>query len=131
MGGDEAQQELPNGKPHEHVKRAFHKSVAVEADAQHICAKPRPRRDHIAEDGQRHEAAVTHQAAQLGVQQEDVPDHDQQRAVFLGVPAPKPPPRLVRPNAAEHRAHKTEERGESNDAIYHPGDRLAIFGGQR
>ena len=56
-----------------------------------------------------------------------VPEHDEQRAVFLGVPAPEPAPGLVGPDAAQDGAHKAEQRGEADDAINHLGQYFPDF----
>ena len=59
------------------------------------------------------------------MQDERVPKHDDECAVFLRVPAPEPAPRLIRPDATQHRADKAEQRGEANDAIDHPRQTFA------
>ena len=92
----------------------------MQADAEHVDAEPGPARDDVADDGEVHQAAFAHEAAPARVQDGRVPEHDEQRAVFLRVPAPEPAPRLIGPDAAEHGAHKTEQRGETDDAINHP-----------
>ena len=61
--------------------------------------------------------------APAGVQDDGIPEHDEERAVFLGVPAPESPPGLVGPDAAQNGAHETEEGGETNNAIDHPPQR--------
>ena len=80
--------------------------------------------DDVAEDRQDHQAALPDQAAPARVQDDRVPEHDEQRAVFLRVPAPEAAPRLVGPDAAEHRADEAEERGEADDAVDHPRERI-------
>ena len=44
----------------------------------------------------------------LRVQDEGIPDDNEQSAVFLGVPTPKPAPGLIRPDAAQNRACKAQ-----------------------
>ena len=68
------------------------------------------------------------------MQDHRVPQDDDERAIFLRVPAPEASPRLVRPDAAEHRADKAEERGEADDAIDHAVEgfgRFFIEGGSK
>ena len=55
-----------------------------------------------------------------------VPDHDHQRPVFLGIPAPEPAPRLISPDAAQHRADEAKQSGEADDAVNHFSDASAI-----
>ena len=54
-----------------------------------------------------------------------VPEDDQQCAVLLGVPAPEAAPGLVRPDAAQHGPDEAEEQGEADDPIGHRGQRPA------
>jgi hypothetical protein len=53
------------------------------------------------------------------VEDDGVPDDDEQRAVLLRVPAPEAAPRLVGPDAAEDGADEAEQRGEAHDAVDH------------
>ena len=65
------------------------------------------------------------------MQNDRAPKDDEQRAVFLRVPAPETSPRLIRPDAAEHRADEAEERGKTNDAVSHAGERIGSLFFQR
>src|SRR5262249_13536186 len=67
------------------------------------------------------QTTVLDQSAPAGVQDQRVPDDDQDRPVLLRVPAPEPAPRLVRPDAAQHRADKAQECGEADHAVGHLG----------
>ena len=83
----------------------------MQSDSQQVDAEPR---HHHHDDQQRaasRQAERTDHLAHPGVDQDRAPQHDQQRAVLLRIPAPEPAPRLVRPDAAEHGAHERE--GES------------------
>src|SRR5581483_6153703 len=108
---------------HENVvkpaKAGIHETVGVEADAEHVDAEPGEAGDDIAEDGHIHDAAFADHAAPARVQDHGIPDHDEQRAVFLGIPAPETPPRLVSPDAAQHGADKAEEGGKADNAVDH------------
>src|ERR1035438_4407759 len=69
--------------PPQPFERRFREPVAVQPDAQHVHPKPRPRRDDVAEDGAVDEAALADDAAPAQMQDERVPQHDDERAVFL------------------------------------------------
>src|SRR5450432_1240954 len=97
----------------------------MQADAEHVHAEPRPARDDIAADGATDQAALANHPAPAQMQNQRIPQNDDERAIFLRVPTPETSPRLVRPDAAEHRADKTEQRREADDAINHPRERFA------
>ena len=97
----------------------------MQADAEHVHAEPREAGHDVAEDRQVHDAAVAQQVAPANVQDDRVPDHDEQGAVLLRVPAPEPAPGLVGPDAAQNGAHEAEQGGEADDAIDHCGQGLA------
>src|SRR6185312_13710108 len=113
------QGKLAEHKPNQPPKRRFHETVTVQADAQHVHAEPRPARDDVAEDGAIDEPALANDSTPAQVKNQRVPKNDDQRAVFLRVPAPEATPGLVCPDAAQNRAHETEQRGEANDAVDH------------
>src|SRR6187455_1457622 len=94
----------------------------MQADAEHVRAEPAPARHDVANDREAHEAALLHQPAPAGVEDERVPNHDDERAIFLRIPAPEAAPGLVGPNAAEYGAHEAEQRGEADDAVDHAGE---------
>ena len=58
-------------------------------------------------DGQHGEAALFDHAAPAGVQHQGIPEHDDQGAVFLGVPTPEAAPRVIGPQPAEHGADRS------------------------
>ena len=97
----------------------FRCAVGVQADAELVDAEPRPGGDDVAADRERRQAAAFHQPAPAGVQHQRVPEHDHQRAVFLRVPAPEAAPRVVGPQAAQHRADEAEEDREAQRAVDH------------
>ena len=112
--------DLADDEEDQPFERRVRETVAVQADAEHVHAEPREAGDDVADDGEVHQAAFAHEAAPARMQDGRVPEHDEQRAVFLRVPAPEPAPRLVGPDAAQDGADKTEQRGETDDAINHP-----------
>src|SRR5437762_826052 len=118
-------QKLAPDKRHQPFEGRIHKAVGVQADAEHVHAEPREARDDIAEYRHGHQAAVPDQSAPARVQNDRVPQHDNERAVLLRVPAPEPAPGLIGPNAAEHGAREAEQGGETHDAVNHFGERLA------
>ena len=83
---EEDEAELAADKEHQPFERRVGEAVAVQADAEHVHAEPRPARDDVADDGEVHEAAFAHEAAPARVQDGGVPENDEQRAVFLRVP---------------------------------------------
>src|SRR6059058_94754 len=121
-GDDE---ELAYDKPNEPFERSLRETVGMQADFEHVHTEPRPARDDVANDGAVDQATLADHPAPAQVQDERVPKHDDERAVFLRVPAPEPAPRLIRPDATQHRADKAEQRGEANDAIDHPRQTFA------
>ena len=98
----------------------------MQADAEHVRAEEGPGGDGVAEDRHGNQPALADDSAPAGVQDCGVPNDDHHRAVFLGIPAPKPAPRLIRPNAAEHRPNKAEKRGKTDDAVDHLGARRTV-----
>src|ERR1039458_9610162 len=97
-GNDE---DLAAYEDHQPLERGVHETVGVQANAEHVHAKPREAGDDIAEDGEVHNAAVAQQVAPANVEDEGIPDHYEQGTVLLRVPAPESPPGLVGPNAAQ------------------------------
>src|SRR5206468_3879052 len=69
-------------------------AVRMQADAEHVDAEPGPRGHDVPEDDHVHEAALAHEAAPASVEHDRIPEDDDERAVFLRVPAPEAAPRL-------------------------------------
>ena len=99
----------------------------MQADAEHVDAEPGEAGDDVAEDRHDHETALANESAPARVQNDRAPEHDEHGAVFLRIPAPEAAPGLVGPDAAEHGADEAEERGETNDAVGHAGERIGRF----
>ena len=78
----------------------------------------------------RHLAALGDKLAPARVQANRAPQHDEQRAVFLRVPAPETAPALVGPNAAEHGADETEQRGEARHTVGQAGQFTGLLRGK-
>src|SRR6185503_849744 len=97
------QEHLADGEDPERERHAVREAVGMEPDAELIDAEPRPADHDVPDDRQDGDAPLADHAAPPGVEQERVPQHDQQRAVLLRVPAPEAAPRIVRPEPAEHR----------------------------
>src|SRR5438309_228103 len=97
-GDDE---ELAHVEPNEPFERGLRETVGVQADFEHVHTKPGPARDNVADDGAVDQATLTDHPAPAQVQDERVPKHDDERAVFLRVPTPEAAPRLVRPDATQ------------------------------
>ena len=110
---------LAGDEDHEPFEGGIHEAVGVQPDAEHVHAKPGETGDNVAEDREVHDAAITHQVAPADVKDDRVPDHDEQGAVFLRVPAPEPAPGLIGPDATQDRADKAEQSGEADNAINH------------
>ena len=82
------------------MERTVHKAVTVQADAQHVHAKPGPSGDDVADQRQHHQTAIFHESTPAAMQDNGVPDHDHEGAVFIGIPAPESAPRVVAPKTA-------------------------------
>src|ERR1700686_1292100 len=65
-----------------------------------------------------------HDRLVMSMQNNSVPNHNEKRSVFLWVPTPKAPPRLIRPDTAKDSADETEQSGEADDSIHHPAGRF-------
>src|SRR5206468_756380 len=89
-------------------------AVAVQTNAKHVRAEPAPARDDVARDGEAHEPALLDHAAPTRMEDDRVPDHDEQCSVLLRIPAPEATPGLIRPDAAQHGAGETEERRKAD-----------------
>ena len=100
----------------------------METDAEHVDAEPAPARDDITKDGERHQSPLFHKTAPATVQNYGIPDYNHEGAIFFGIPAPEAAPRLVGPDAAEHRADEAEKRGEADDAVDHAGEGISSYG---
>src|SRR5207302_638845 len=81
-------------KPH-----PFRAPVRVQPNAQLIGPEERPLRDDDPHHCEDREATIAHQPSPARVQQNRVREHDEKRAILLGIPSPESPPRLIRPNA--------------------------------
>ena len=88
-GGRSEDQHLAGDEQAQPEQGAVDETVGVEADAQHVGAEPGPTCHDVSEDSHGRDAAGAGQAAPAGVQDQGVPKHDQQRAIFLRVPAPE------------------------------------------
>src|SRR6266513_1875740 len=104
-GDDE---ELAHDEPNEPFERSLRETVGVQADFEHVHAKPRPARDNVANDGAVDQATLADHPAPAQVQDKRVPKHDDEGAVLLRVPTPEAAPRLVCPDATQHRTDKAE-----------------------
>ncbi len=74
------QRHLAGIEEHQPFERGVHETVAVQADAQHVHAKPRPRGDHVSEDRQQQhppDPSPTRPTARYssGVRRSSGPDH--------------------------------------------------------
>ena len=54
------------------------------------------------------------------MQDQRVPEHNDQRPVFFGVPAPEAAPGVVRPETTQHGADEAEEDRKADRAVDHP-----------
>ena len=110
MAGHEA------GEQHQHTAG---ETIAVQADAELVGAKPTPGGDDVASDGKQRKPAGAQPAIPPCVERGRVPEHDHQGTVLLRIPTPEAAPAVVSPEAAEHRADEAEEEGEADHAIRH------------
>ena len=122
------ERKLTGAKDDQPRESAFHETVGMQADAEHVDPEPGPARDDVAEDCQHHKTALPDQAAPACVEDDGVPEDDQERAVFLRVPTPEATPRLIGPDTAEDGADEAEKRGEADNAVDHATERAAQSG---
>ena len=99
----------------------------MEPDAEHIGAKPAPARHNIAKDREGHDSAGAGQATPAGMQDNRVPNHDEEGTIFFWVPAPESAPRLIGPDATKNGAYETEQCGETYDTVDHAFQRFRSF----
>ena len=122
--GHSHQCELADDESAKPRKCFLHEPVGMQADAEHVDAEPGEARDDVSEDRHDHQSALANESAPARVQNDRAPK-DSTGAFSFRVPTPETSPRLIGPNAAEHGADKTEERGETNDAISHARERIS------
>src|SRR5205814_1326170 len=128
LRGQEAERdegELRGDEARERPDRAVHETVGVQPDAEHVHAEPGEAGDDVATDGHRHDPLLADVAAKARVEDEGVPQYDEERAVLLRVPAPESSPRLVGPDSAQDGADEAEEQREADDPVGHGHERLA------
>src|SRR5579872_3896009 len=116
---------LAGNENHEPLEGGIHESIGMQTYVEHVNAEPREAGDDIAKNRQVHDSPIPNEPAPARVQNQRVPQNDEQGAVLFGIPAPKSSPRLVGPNSAEDSPHKTEQCGEADDAVHHFGKRFA------
>ncbi len=119
-GGDD--DELGGGEGDQPPEGGAHESVGMEADAEEVGAEPRPAGDDVAADGEEVETAFLDHAAPAHVEDEGIPEDDDEGAIFLRVPTPEAAPGLVGPDAAEDGPDEGGEGGEAEDAVDHAGE---------
>lgn len=56
-----------------------------------------------------------------------LPQCNHQRSVFLGIPAPEPPPGFIAPNPPKNRPHQRKHQGKTQDAVSHAVQGLFRF----
>src|SRR5438046_10735402 len=84
--GDNAK--LKGHKSNQPFEGGIHETIGVEADAEHIYSEPGETRYDISEDREVHEPPFANKSTPASMKDQRIPDHDQQRAVLLGVPSP-------------------------------------------
>src|SRR5690349_21180948 len=84
--------QLADDETHEPFEGGVHESVGMQTDAEHVHAEPRPARDNVADDGAIDKTALADHSAPSQMQNQRVPKHDDERTVFLRIPAPEPAP---------------------------------------
>ena len=83
---------LGNNKGHQWVESLVHKAVRVKPDAKHVGTKPRPSSDYISKDGQARNSPDPGNTGPSGVENDCIPDDNQQSTIFFGIPTPKSTP---------------------------------------
>src|SRR5678816_4736133 len=97
----------------------------MQADAEHVHAEPGECRDDISEDRQVHQSPFPNHSAPTRMEDECVPDDDNEGAIFFRVPTPKTAPGLIGPDATKDRAYKAKQGGEADNRIAHFRERFS------
>src|SRR5438477_3085700 len=117
--------ELAGDESCEPSSRCVHKTIRVQADTEHVDAKPGEAGHDISEDGQIDQAALAHDSAPARVENQSIPQNNQQGAVFFRVPAPKAAPGLIGPDTPKDSSNKAEKGGKTDNCIDHLGQGFA------
>src|SRR6516165_2036530 len=96
----------------------------MQPDTEHINSKPRQAGDDIAKYGQHRDAPFVGVTTPASVQNDRVPNHDEERSVFLWIPTPEAPPGLIGPNTAKNRTDEAKQSGETDDSVDHAPERF-------
>ena len=111
------QQQLTDRKQKEPQRRPFSKSIRMEPNSQFVHAKPRPTRHNITRHHQSGQSSRTNQPTPACVQHQGIPQHNNECAVLLRIPTPKPSPGVIRPKSPQHGSDKAEKQGKAERAI--------------
>ena len=103
-------QDLAGVEDHQPLEGGTHESVRVQSHVEHVDSKPGEGGHDITKHSQVHHAAFADHASPACVEDECVPDDDQQGAVFLGIPSPETSPGLIRPDTPQDCSNETEQR---------------------
>src|SRR2546423_6083616 len=104
---DHHENELADSESDQPWEGAVHETVGMQTDAEHVDAEPRPGCDNVTEDGHNHKPTLPNEPAPAGVQDDRVPQDNEQRAVFFRIPSPKTTPGLIGPDSTEDRSDET------------------------
>src|SRR5882724_7965814 len=97
---DGGEGEFASAEAEESPRRPVGEAVGMEPCGQQVDAEPGEGDDDVEQRQPHGEPAFVEAPDEAPVQQPDQPQAAQQRAVFLRVPTPETPPRLVGPDAA-------------------------------
>jgi len=117
------ERKLTGAKDNQPRESAFHETVGMQANAQHVDPKPGPARDYVPEDCHDHETSLPNKASPACMEDDGVPQDNEERPVFLRVPTPEATPRLISPDTAEDSSNETKKRGEADNALDHATER--------
>src|SRR5436190_22133452 len=107
MYGQEADSDygdLSGDEEHQPFERGVHEAIGVQADAQHVDAKPGETSYDVAENGKVHNSTITNDSTPASMEDQRIPNDDQERTIHFGIPTPKTSPGLIGPDASQDSA---------------------------
>ena len=106
--GDGHQSELADHVSDQPWKCFLHEAVGMETDAEHVNAEPREAGNDIAEDRHERQTAFPNEPTPARVQNDRIPQNNQERSVFFRIPAPEAAPGLICPYPPENCRNQAE-----------------------
>ena len=100
----------------------------MQANSQFVDTKPGPNHRNVTRGGQHRKSSFPDHAPPARVQNQRIPNDNDERTIFFRVPAPKSAPGVISPEASQHGSHKTEEDCKADDSVDDPRGRFSHCG---